>query len=307
MNNDLNDDFLQHLRAEPSSKFLSTLKDNLDRQSLNQAKARRTLFRTAILAALIGGSAVAVAFVVLRGSTAGNIPVHIVTIGHPASGASKLAAERSGGGAANAIALPAQTPPASVAQGGASQPMESAAEQSPGFFVVAGPTAIILNGQDISRRWTQAGSKILPEFNLTSSAEAVAMLCHSPRGVATGAGFADIVGASRRILPSELEACKFNGVTHIAEVQSGYEAVVLARSKLYGAPKLSARDIFLALAAEVPDPARPQTLIKNPYRTWNAVDTALSEEGIEILGPPLSSATAAAFRQTLMEIGRAHV
>ena len=303
MNNDLNDDFLQPLRAEPSSKFLSTLKDNLDRQSINQAKARRTLFRTAILAALIGGSAVAVAFVVLRGSTAGNIPVHIVTIGHPASGASKLAAERSGGGAANAIALPAQTPPASVAQGGASQPMESAAEQSPGFFVVAGPTAIILNGRDISRRWTQAGSKILPEFNLTSSSEAVAMLCHSPRGVATGAGFADIVGASRRILPSELEACKFNGVTHIAEVQSGYEAVVLARSKLYGAPKLSARDIFLALAAEVPDPARPQTLIKNPYRTWSAVDTALSEEGIEILGPPLSSATAAAFRQTLMEAG----
>jgi phosphate transport system substrate-binding protein len=305
MNNDLNDDFLQHLRAEPSKKFLSTLKANLDRQTINQARARRTLFRTAILAALIGGSAVAVAFVVLRGSTAGNTPVHIVTIGRPASGASKMAAERSGGGAANAIASPAQSGalPASVAHGGAAQPMESAAEQSSAFFVVAGPTAIILNGRDISRRWTLAGSKIQPEFNLTSSSEALAMLCHSPRGAATGAGFADIVGASRRILPSELEACKFNGVTHVAEVQSGYEAVVLVRSKLYGAPKLSARDIFLALAAEVPDPNRPQTLIKNPYRTWNAVDSALSEERIEILGPPLSSATAAAFRQSLMEAG----
>ena len=303
MNNDLNDDFLQHLRAEPSRKFLSTLKANLDRQTVNQAKARRTLFRTAILAALIGGSAVAVAFVVLRGSTAGNIPVHIVAIGPPASGASKMAAERSGGGAANAIASPAPTLPASVAHGGAAQPMESAAEQSHGFFMVAGPTAIILNGRDISRRWTLAGSKLQPEFNLTSSSEALAMLCHSPRGVTTGAGFADIVGASRRILPSELEACKLNGVTHIAEVQAGYETVALARSKLYGAPKLSARDIFLALAAEVPDPNRPQTLIKNPYRTWSAVDGALLEERIEVLGPPLSSATAAAFRQTLMEAG----
>jgi len=296
MNDDPNDDFLQHVRAEPSKKFLSTLKANLDRQALNQAKARRTLFRTAILAVLIGGSAVAFAFVVLRGSTAGNIPAHVVTIGHPTSGASKIAAERSGGGAPNAIASPAQSgaPPASVGHGEAVQPMESAAEQSHGVFVVAGPTAIILNGRDISRHWTLAGSKIQPEFNLTSSSEALAMLC-PPRGVA--AGFADIVGASRRILPSELETCKLNGVTHVAEVHSGYEAVVLARSKLYGAPKLSARDIFLALAAEVPDPNRPQTLIKNPYRTWNAVDSALSEERIEILGPPLSSATAAAFRR----------
>src|ERR1700733_10684602 len=104
MKNEPDGDFLQRLRAEPSRKFLSTLKASLDRQAINQAKARRMLFRTAILAALIGGSAVAVAFVVLRGSTAGNIPVHIVTIGHPASGASKMPAERSGGGAANAIA-----------------------------------------------------------------------------------------------------------------------------------------------------------------------------------------------------------
>jgi phosphate transport system substrate-binding protein len=287
MKNDPNDDFLQRLRAEPSKKFLSMLKARLDRQTINQARARRTLFRTAILAALIGGSAVAVAFALLRGSPAGGGLMHV---------------ERSGGGAPRTITSSGQVGvlPA-VAHGGAAQPMESATEHSHGVFVVAGPTVIILNGQDISRRWTLAGSKLQPEFNLTSSSEALSMLCHAPRGAATG--FADIVGASRRILPSELETCKFNGVSHVAEVHSGYEAVVLARSKLYGAPKLSARDIFLALAAEVPDPYRPQTLIKNPYRTWNAVDNALLEEKIEILGPPLFSATAAAFRQTLMEAG----
>lgn len=289
MKSDLNDDFLQRLRAEPSKKFLAALKASLDRQTINQAKARRTLIRTAILAALIGGSAVAVALALLNGSPAGSSLMHI---------------ERSGGGAPRTITSPAQggVPPAAV-HGGAAQPMESAADHSHSIFVVAGPTVIILNGQDISRRWTLAGSKMQPEFNLTSSSEALAMLCHAPRGAATGAAVADIVGASRRILASELETCKFNGVSHVAEVHSGYEAVVLVRSKLYGAPKLSARDIFLALAAEVPDPNRPQALIKNPYRTWNAVDNALLEEKIEILGPPLSSATAAAFRQTLMEAG----
>jgi phosphate transport system substrate-binding protein len=305
MNNDLNDDFLQRLRAPPSKKFLSTLKADLDRQSLNQAKARRTLVRTAILAALIGGSAVAVAFAVLRGSPTSSSLVHIVTIGPAQPAASKMAAERGGGGAPKSIVSSAQggVPPTSVIPGMTAEPAGAAAEQFRGAFVVAGPTAIILNGRDISRRWAVAGSKLQPEFNLTSSSEALAMLCRAHRGTAAAAGSADIVGASRRILPSELETCKFNGVTHVAELQSGYETVVLARSKLYGAPNLSARDIFLALAAEVPDPNRPQTLIKNSYRTWNAVDSALLEERIEVLGPPLSSATAAAFRQTLMEAG----
>ena len=283
MKDDLNDDFLQRLRAEPSKKFLSTLKANLDRQTIDQAKARRTLFRTAILAALIGGSAVAFAFTLMRGSPAGRTLLHI---------------ERSGGGAPRTITSPAQggAPPARQT---AAAPTESAAEQPRAGFVVAGPTAIIVNAQDIARRLPSDSRKQL-EFSLVSSAEALAMLCQGPGAAARSADFA---GASRRILPSELEHCKFNGVIHVAEIQSGYESVVLARSKLYGAPKLSARDIFLALAAKVPDPNRPQTLIKNPYRTWSAVDSGLLEEKIEILGPPLSSATAAAFRLTLMETG----
>src|SRR3984885_9054886 len=125
MKNEPDDDFLQRLRAEPSRKFLSTLKANLDRQTISQAKARRTLFRTAILAALIGGSAVAVAFVVLRGSPAARTFVRMVDIGPAQSAASKIAAERSGGGAPKSIVSPAQggVPPASVGAGGARGPI----------------------------------------------------------------------------------------------------------------------------------------------------------------------------------------
>jgi phosphate transport system substrate-binding protein len=297
MKNGLNDDFLQRLRAEPSKKFLSTLKSNLDRQAINHATARRTLFRTAILAALIGGSAVAVALAVWRGSSRSAEAVAPITaIGPQDSAASFTGAQRID--AARTVAIPAR---GGIPASAAAAETTAAQEQSRGTFVIAGPTAIILNGQDISRRWSIAGAKPQPEFTLTSSTEAIAMLCRSHVGAA--AGSADIAGASRRILASELEHCRSNGVTHVAELQSGYESVVLARSGLYGAPKLSARDIFLALAAEVPDPNRPQSLIKNPYRTWSAVDGALLEEKIEVLGPPLSSATAAAFRQTLMEAG----
>jgi phosphate transport system substrate-binding protein len=302
MKNDLNDEFLQRLRAEPSKKFLSTLKANLDRQAGNQARARRALFRTAILAALIGGSAVAVAFVVLRGSPGDRAVAPIIAAEPQPSTASMAGSERSGGGTPNTMDSPARggPPPASQIEAVPTAPVR---EHSRGTIVVAGPTAIILNGQEILRRWTQAGSKIPMEFSLTSSSDALAMFCHAYRGEPGGASTADIAGANRRILPSELEHCKVNGVMHVVEIQSGYEAVVLVRSKLYGPLKLSARDIFLALAAEVPDPNRPQSLIKNPYRTWNAVDAALLEEKIEVLGPALSSATVAAFRQTLMEAG----
>jgi len=96
-----------------------------------------------------------------------------------------------------------------------------------------------------------------PAFTVASSTEAIAMLCHVRTSTASEPAYADIAGASRRMLPAELEACRTRGILHVAELHSGYETVVLARSKLYGAPKLSARDIFLALAAVVPDPARP--------------------------------------------------
>ena len=127
MKNEPDGDFLQRLRAEPSKKFLSTLKANLDRQTISQAKARRTLFRTAILAALIGGSAVAVAFVVLRGTPAARTFVRMVDIGPAQSAASKIAAERSGGGAPKSIVSPAQggVPPASVVSGVAAAPPDA--------------------------------------------------------------------------------------------------------------------------------------------------------------------------------------
>jgi phosphate transport system substrate-binding protein len=299
MNDDMNEEFLHRLRAQPSKKFLSTLKARLDRQSISQAKARRTLFRTAILAALIGGSAVAVAFAILRGAPSSSRSARIAASGSVQSAMANRPTARSGGGASMTAGSPASgKAPVAVLPAIAAEPV--AAGQSRNTFVMAGPTAIILNAQDVARRW--GGPAKTVEFTLTSSAEAIAMFCHANRGAGTTA-HADIAGASRRILASELETCKANGITHVAELRSGYEAVVLARSRLYGAPKLSARDIFLALAAQVPDPNRQQTLIKNPYRIWSAIDGALAEEKIDVLGPPASSATAAAFRQTLMEAG----
>ena len=311
----MNDEFLHRLRAEPNAKFLATLKASLDRQATRRAQVRRTFFRAAILATVIGGSSVA-AFVAWKGMPASahfaarlseRTPGAQERASHSKNiisapdggGAPKVIARTEGGAAATATLEPTTTlePTAPAVQ------PSSATDQPRAAFSVAGPTALMLNAQSIARRAVELGLLKAPTFTVASSSEAIAMLCHVRASAGPERAYADIAGASRRMLPAELEACRSRGIGHVAELHSGYETVVLARSKLYGAPKLTARDIFLALAAVVPDPARPWMLIKNPYHIWSAVDGALSEDRIEILGPPPSSATAAAFRQTLMEAG----
>ena len=136
-----------------------------------------------------------------------------------------------------------------------------------------------------------------PEFTQTTTSQAIAMLCHVRGSAGADSATADLVGAGRRMSAAELATCKRNGVRRITELRPGFEAAVLVRSKLYGAPKLSARDVFLALAAQVPDPDQRVGLIKNPYLVWNAIDPALSEEQIEISGPPPSSLTGDAFQR----------
>jgi len=67
--------------------------------------------------------------------------------------------------------------------------------------------------------------------------------------------------------------------------------------------KLSRRDVFLALAKQIPDPANPQALIANPYRTWKDVNSSLPAAKIEVLGPPPTSGTRDAFAELFMEAG----
>lgn len=59
--------------------------------------------------------------------------------------------------------------------------------------------------------------------------------------------------ASRKITASEKEACAKNGVTDIAEIGIGYDGIVIANSKKAAAFDLTKKQLFLALAREVPD------------------------------------------------------
>jgi phosphate transport system substrate-binding protein len=305
----MNDDFLHRLRKEPNAKYLAQLKASLDRQALRQAKTRRALFRTAILAALICGSAVAVAFVAWRG-----VPHPFGTMaevrnarGERSASVKNVISSPQGGGGSKTAAVPAigaelAPAPASSAVTTASGPTASGGSRP--VFSIAGAGGFIVNVEDFVRAPVRLGLMKKPDLIETSTSQAIAMLCHVRGSAGADSATANLVGVSRRISAAELAVCKRNGILRVTELRPGYEAAVLVRSKLYGAPRLSARDIFLALAARVPDlPNRPYALISNPYRVWNSIDSSLSQEQIEISGPQWSSPTAVVFRETVMEAG----
>jgi len=113
----------------------------------------------------------------------------------------------------------------------------------------------------------------------------------------------DITNASRRIKPAELEQCRRNGVSDITEVQIGFDGIAIANSKKAPLFRLSRKDLFLALARQVPAPDGSQRLIDNPYHSWREVNSELPDIRIEVLGPPPTSGTRDAFAELAMEGG----
>ena len=137
-----------------------------------------------------------------------------------------------------------------------------------------------------------------PKIESTGSGGGLKLFC-----AGVGVEHPDITNASRRIKQSEIDKCRSNGVTEIVEVKVGYDGIVLANSKRARAMKLTRKDIFLALAKEVPDPKGGERLVRNPYRTWKDVNSSLPNIKIEVLGPPPTSGTRDAFVELAMEGG----
>ncbi len=150
----------------------------------------------------------------------------------------------------------------------------------------------------VAERFGKSTSFRTPKVESTGTGGGMKLFC---QGI--GAKYPDIVNASRRMKPSEYEMCQSNGVKDIIEVNIGYDGIVLANSKQAPVLKLDTRDIFLALAKDVPDPKGGEKLIANPYKTWRDVNPELPVAKIKVLGPPPTSGTRDAFAELAMEGG----
>ena len=137
-----------------------------------------------------------------------------------------------------------------------------------------------------------------PKIESTGSGGGMKLLC-----AGLGVNHPDITNSSRRIKKSELEKCSKAGI-EVVEIKVGYDGIVIANSKKGEKFNLSKRDIFLALAKDVPEGnAEGGKLIPNPNKTWKEVNSNLPDIKIEVLGPPPTSGTRDAFNELAIEGG----
>lgn len=137
-----------------------------------------------------------------------------------------------------------------------------------------------------------------PKIESTGSGGGMKLFC-----AGLGVNHPDITNSSRRIKKSELEKCSKAGI-EVVEIKVGYDGIVIANSKKGEKLNFSKRDIFLALAKDVPEGnAEGGKLIPNPNKTWKEVNSNLPDIKIEVLGPPPTSGTRDAFNELAIEGG----
>ncbi|TQV88938.1 PstS family phosphate ABC transporter substrate-binding protein [Aliikangiella coralliicola] len=137
-----------------------------------------------------------------------------------------------------------------------------------------------------------------PKIESTGTGGGMKLFC-----AGTGVDTPDMSNASRRMKKSELEMCQKNGVKSITEVLVGYDGIVISNSKASKQFSISRKELFLALAKEIPAKDGSETLIANPYKKWNEINPDLPATKIEVLGPPPTSGTRDAFAELVLEGG----
>ena len=137
-----------------------------------------------------------------------------------------------------------------------------------------------------------------PKIKSSNSSDGLRLFCSG-----VGANTPDITNASRKIKSKEIVTCARNGVSDITEAKIGYDGVVLANSKAATPMGLTLRDVFLALAREVPNPDGTESFVANPYTTWKEVNPGLPDTKIEVLGPSSTAGTRDTFAEFALEGG----
>ena len=176
--------------------------------------------------------------------------------------------------------------------------LSAAAHAARDYINVVGSSTVYPFSTVVAERYGKTTHFRTPKIESTGSGGGLKLFC---QGV--GIQYPDITNASRRIKSSEVRMCERNGVKDIVEVMFGYDGIVLGNSVRVAMMKLSRKDIFLALAKDVPNPDGSETLVPNPYKTWKEVNDSLPDKPIEVLGPPPTSGTRDAFAELALEGG----
>ena len=172
------------------------------------------------------------------------------------------------------------------------------AQSARDYISIVGSSTVYPFATVVVEQFGKSTSFKTPKVESTGSGGGLKMFC-----AGVGVETPDVTNASRRIKSSEFETCQKNGVKDVVEVKIGYDGIAIANSKKAAPMEVTLRDIFLALAKDVPDPSGAEKLVANPYKTWKDVNAALPDQAIEVMGPPPTSGTRDAFAELGMEGG----
>ena len=160
---------------------------------------------------------------------------------------------------------------------------------------IVGSSTVFPYTQAVAEEFGKKTGKKAPVVESTGTGGGMKIFC---QGI--GEAYPDITGASRAMKKSEFERCTENGVTDVTEVLIGYDGLSLAQSKKGKPMDLTKKQIFLALASEVPDGDK---LVPNPHKKWSDIDKSLPDTEITVYGPPPTSGTRDAFVELAMHEG----
>ena len=161
---------------------------------------------------------------------------------------------------------------------------------------IVGSSTVYPFSTTVAEQFGRTSSFKTPVVESTGSGGGLKLFC-----AGVGVEHPDITNASRAIKNSEIEKCHNNGVTEITEVKIGYDGIVVANSKNAKIMEVSRKQLFLALAKDIP--AGEGVFKPNPYTKWSEIDSSLPDVRIEVLGPPPTSGTRDAFAELAMEGG----
>lgn len=167
------------------------------------------------------------------------------------------------------------------------------------YVALVGSSTVFPFASAVAEHFGKANAKFkAPKVESTGTGGGLKLFCSG-----VGVQYPDIANASRRIKSSELEACEASGVKDVVEVKVGYDGITIATKKGAPAFKLTRKDLYLALAKQVPDPRDPNTLVANPYKTWNQVNPTLPNLAIQMFGPAPNHGTRDAFAELVLTHG----
>ena len=158
---------------------------------------------------------------------------------------------------------------------------------------IVGSSTVYPFSTAVAEQFAKKTGMAAPKVESTGTGGGMKLFC-AGNGIETP----DITNASRRMKKSELEGCMKNGVDAVTEVKIGFDGIAVAQFKDASPIKLSRRELYLALAKDVPTGPNGE-LQPNTYTTWKDINPDMADVKIEIMGPPPTSGT----RDALAELG----